>query len=206
MGDRHRAVPVGIGLDDGSTRTPGPAASRSAARLPVRASRSTSIQAPRPSGGNPARQAAPRWARRALSARYRRRRPPRRSTGRRPRPPGARAAPSSACPRRPRTRAAVRIAAAPRSVPAAAGHRQRVREVRRQQAGVPDPLPDGLAGQAVQVHPEPRGVVRREALGEQRPDRARRGRHRSRRRPWPGSRTAPRPPTRRARRSPCSRP
>ena len=83
---------------------------------------------------------------------------------------------------------------------ALAPDRERLRQVAGEQPGVPDPVAHGLAGQSVEVDAQARGVVRREALREQRADRPGQDVARAAASPWPGSRTAPPPPSRPGRR------
>ena len=152
------------------------------------ASRSTSIQAVRRSGGRPA---AARRASigRAVARRGQVRGSDRSAGSRSPASPASR-------PRRPRIlgrrdRIGRFVGPRRRSVPGQeaeaqaaaarpplrdrgeplAGHRDRLGQVRGEEARVAEPLPDAVAGEAVEVDAEPGRVVGREVLGEERPDR-----------------------------------
>ena len=167
-GDRDHPVAVGVGLDDRlDERRPGPPARAATARFAASASRSISSQAVRGSGGRPAAASRSSIGRRGPSgatARQRQARPRRAAS---PLGPGS-ARPASAGPP---------VAARPEAEPAAGrpplgdrgeplpGERDRLGQVRREQAGVAEPLADRVAGQAVEVDAEPGRGERRPGPG-----------------------------------------
>ena len=184
--DGHHPVAVGVGLDDRQDGDPRPG-HRAGARARFAASAASVDLDP---GGPPERRqpgARPGASSIAVGAR--------RSAGGPARPAAARAEPGRAARsarlvrRRRRRRARLvgpppAAGAGPEPEPAAGlpplGDRRpgacgRARsasgrsEARR--PGVAEPLADRVAGQAVEVDPEPGGVVRREVLGEERADR-----------------------------------
>ena len=190
--DRDRAVAVGVGLDDrAGPATPGPASARIAARLPREG-----VEVDLEPGGP------------------RQRRQPGRGEARLDRPrsvPPSRRCRSGGLRRRVVRIGRVRGPANPRRLPPAArrsamrgqalaGDRDRVRQVRGEQAGVADPLADRVAGQ--RRGGRRRAARRRTARGPGRAaTRSRRpGRRPCRRSRGPGSRTARRRPRRPARR------
>src|SRR3954452_2353285 len=148
--------PYALALTTGRTGMPGPASSRTTARLSASASRSISSQAVRGSGGRPASDRRRSIARRAGASLIGR-------DGR---------SGQIGWPDRPEPEPLVPGPLGHRGQ-TLAGHGEAVGQVRGEEAGIAEPLADSVARQAVDVDAEPRGGERVEALGEQRPDRAR---------------------------------